>query len=596
MFISKQKILIKNLINDIGKENIFFLILLFLLFLSINSGVYHLKMSSTQLGYLESHNYTTIENIQIWLTLLIHRIRYLASFIIFPITIYLFYKKKYVNNLFLNIFILYILTQVITFFYYFRDANMALHNSPLFLDSFQLLMNVVSTLLIINLIKDKKKILSYFFIFMIIFFVSYSCFFLIKLIPEYFGETKKYYLYASSTLQPNTITAGQVTPRITGIARICLIIYFFCISYIYFKKNINSFIYFLFGAISVVYLFLIYGMQSRGSLVGLICFSFIFLIMFKLSIKKKFLYLILLVVPILVYEIPFKNFIDNRAQEYIGEAYNFDVNNRIITGLKLNNYDCKNLGCVDDADVTNRIITGLKLNKDYLNKSNDKTLITEDSDGNKIFIDDNGVKTLITEDSDSNKIDFNNRIKNKFVIDDNGVKTFVIIDTDIDKSKKKQILARDSKRALLITRKNADTYTSGRLELWGRSMEIIKARKLYFGFGPQADRYLLSQRNIKAGVDPVWGTNVSNALVYSLLSAGLIGLIFIFITYAMVTNFVFRSLFRKRLKPMDFFTAFSISVLTFMAIRSLFENGFTTFGIDFFLFVTSYYYLQEDLV
>ena len=328
MFINNQKILIKKLINDVGKENFFYLIALFFLFFSINSGYYHLTtvgiyhltdQNIAHYGYEDIDNYTKIDNLRIWIILYINKVRFLSCIIIFPIALYLFCKKKYKNDLFLNIFTVFTLIQLITFFYYKRDPSIAENNSPLFFDSIYLLMNVLTTLIIINLIKNKKKIIQLFIILLIIFFVAYSGIVIIKLIPEYFGYAKKYYLYASYLLAPDTYLLGQVAPRVTGVARISLIIYFFCICYIYFKKDINFITFFLVALFASVYLFFIYGMQSRGALLGLFFFSFLFLFLFKLNIKKKILYLVLVILPILTYEIPFRNYLDNLPKNFITE-------------------------------------------------------------------------------------------------------------------------------------------------------------------------------------------------------------------------------------------------------------------------------------
>ena len=522
MFINNQKILIKKLISDIGKENFFYLIALFFLFFSINSGYYHLTTvgiyhltdsNIAHYGFEDLLNYTRIDSLLISIVLYINKIRFLSCIVIFPIALYLLYKKKYKNDLLLNIFTPFILIQLITFFYYYRDPAVALNNSPLFFDSVYLLMNVLTTLIIINLIKNKTKILQFFIIFLIIFFVAYSGIVIIKLIPEYFAYAKKYYLYASYLLAPDTYLLGQVAPRVTGVARVSLIIYFFCICYIYFKKDINFITFFLVALFASIYLFFIYGMQSRGALLGLFFFSILFLFLFKLNIKKKLLYLVLLILPILTYEIPFKNYIDSLPKNFI----------------EVDNYD-------------KPVLKG---------ESNDLVLKGESND-------------LVLKDKKLGKI------------------------SKIPSDQRRDLLLPDDTSFL--------NYSSGRIALWKRSIDLVISKKLYLGFGPQADRYLLSERAIEDGMNPAWGNNSSNAIIYCMLSAGLVGLIFILIVYMNVTILLFRTLFRKRLKPMSFFMAFNISVLTFLVLRSLFENGFTIFGIDFILFVISYYYLKEDLV
>ena len=45
--------------------------------------------------------------------------------------------------------------------------------------------------------------------------------------------------------------------------------------------------------------------------------------------------------------------------------------------------------------------------------------------------------------------------------------------------------------------------------------------------------------------------------------------------------------YSKQVLPICFF-----SILSFILFRSLFENSFLVFGIDFYLFVISYFYLK----
>ena len=41
--------------------------------------------------------------------------------------------------------------------------------------------------------------------------------------------------------------------------------------------------------------------------------------------------------------------------------------------------------------------------------------------------------------------------------------------------------------------KDIKTYSSGRSEIWMNSLNIVFNQRYFFGFGPQADRYLLSK-------------------------------------------------------------------------------------------------------
>ena len=55
--------------------------------------------------------------------------------------------------------------------------------------------------------------------------------------------------------------------------------------------------------------------------------------------------------------------------------------------------------------------------------------------------------------------------------------------------------------------------TSGRTELWKKSFQKFNKNKI-FGYGPQADRFLLNDDANK------YGNNVSNTIIYALLSGG----------------------------------------------------------------------------
>ena len=188
-------------------------------------------------------------------------------------------------------------------------------------------------------------------------------------------------------------------------------------------------------------------MQSRGALLGLFFFSFLFLFLFKLNIKKKILYLVLLILPILTYEIPFKSYIDNLPKNFIEEE----------------NYD----GPVLEGKSNDLVLEG---------KSNDLVLKGK-----------------------SNDLVLNNK-----------------------KSKKISKFPSDKRRDLISTDSGITTYSSGRIALWKRSIDLVIKKKLYLGFGPQADRYLLSERALEDGMNPAWGNNSSNAIIYSILSAELV--------------------------------------------------------------------------
>ena len=139
-------------------------------------------------------------------------------------------------------------------------------------------------------------------------------------------------------------------------------------------------------------------------------------------------------------------------------------------------------------------------------------------------------------------------------------------------------------------------YSSGRFQIWKNCYKILIQNKYFFGFGPQADRYLIT-KYLKNDLHASWGNNVSNAFLYSLLSAGIIGMLFIFYIYFKSIKLLLLYLF----KVSNFFNGDQIlsicffCILSFILLRSLFENSFLVFGIDFFLFIISYFYLKTSL-
>lgn len=139
------------------------------------------------------------------------------------------------------------------------------------------------------------------------------------------------------------------------------------------------------------------------------------------------------------------------------------------------------------------------------------------------------------------------------------------------------------------------SVSSGRIETWTKSIEKLIKEKKIFGYGPQGDRYMLTLL-AKSYMEAIWGNNSSNAIVYSSISGGIIGFISILLIY--VSLFL---LFLKCLKKIfinktkDFFLISCFSIFCYIVMRSFFENGFTVFGIDFCILITSYYVLSSRI-
>jgi hypothetical protein len=140
--------------------------------------------------------------------------------------------------------------------------------------------------------------------------------------------------------------------------------------------------------------------------------------------------------------------------------------------------------------------------------------------------------------------------------------------------------------------------TSGRTEIWRNSIKIIQEKKLIFGVGPNGDRKLLTEyleanKAVKNFI--VWENNASNALIYSYLSGGIVCFFIIVLIYLETLNKLYKSIFvRKIFITQDYLIHFSIITLFYLVIRSIYENSFALFGIDFYFYIISHIYLFKN--
>ena len=135
--------------------------------------------------------------------------------------------------------------------------------------------------------------------------------------------------------------------------------------------------------------------------------------------------------------------------------------------------------------------------------------------------------------------------------------------------------------------------TSGRFTLWKESLFSYDKAKL-FGYGPQADRYILRDNINK------YGNNVSNALIYSFLSSGYFGAlvfmaIYLYFSYIFI-KFIYKyRLYKKQfiLKKNNIIEVLCVGISIFLLIRSIFENSFSVFSIDFLLLIQTLFMLEK---
>ena len=134
--------------------------------------------------------------------------------------------------------------------------------------------------------------------------------------------------------------------------------------------------------------------------------------------------------------------------------------------------------------------------------------------------------------------------------------------------------------------------TSGRIEIWNEALKQFDKNKI-FGYGPQGDRFILS----KSEIEKKFYNNSSNALIYSLLSGGYFGISAMILIYLNVLLKIYMCLKNIRIFNNNNEITLKISVcyIIFFTFRSLFENSFSVFSIDFILFFLSGIYIENYL-
>ncbi len=150
----------------------------------------------------------------------------------------------------------------------------------------------------------------------------------------------------------------------------------------------------------------------------------------------------------------------------------------------------------------------------------------------------------------------------------------------------------DEKTGEYIVERRLD-YTTGRIYIWKRAFKAF-LKKPILGYGPQGDRIalIIDKTNIPTNERHIWDNNASNGLVYVSLCAGIFGIIVLLSIYLLFLINVLRSLFiLKVFRSNDFFIKNSVTLIIVFLIRSIYENSFAVFSIDFIVVVLSFSYL-----
>ena len=467
--------MINKLFREITKKNYIYLSCWIFLILSIN-----IKINDLKIDYF--FNLANIFN----------TIRYLGGKIVFIFLLLEFIKNyKYIKiNIIHLLLLLFQITLLFSYIYncfFYSSQTEALYNIFDF-EQYEFIFSYISTILFFILINNFDKTLSkkIFYIFYLIIF-AYSLIILIPIIYNFtFKEINTLWFYEQETFKANQEVFGQTNQRVTGIARMMVVLFsFFLFYYSHFSKNLfnknNLNKIFLSLFFIFFFSFCIWGFQSRGAFISYILIILLFFIFEKLEIIKKFLIFLLCIFSIFI----FNNF-SNSKKSVI-------ENNKIERG-----------------QVESRI---LNLNEN-LN---------------------------------------------------------------------------------LNLNENLNKVSSGRIQIWKRSIEKIK-NKIIIGYGEMGDRRILTtdKTNVPNDEKHLWDSNASNSFLYSLLSGGIIGAIFFLLAFFYLIILIFNILKNNQFEKLPIENKISIVLIIIILIRNFYENSFSQFGIDLLLLLSCYQILIKN--
>jgi hypothetical protein len=120
-------------------------------------------------------------------------------------------------------------------------------------------------------------------------------------------------------------------------------------------------------------------------------------------------------------------------------------------------------------------------------------------------------------------------------------------------------------------------------------------KKNIFGYGPQADRIILTKADKEKVNSERYGNNISNGLVYTFLSGGYLSALLFIILYIKIFFFVLQYIKNFKLRT-PLHIELSFIYLIFFSIRSLIENSYAIWGIDQMFVLISMGILNYKLV
>jgi O-antigen ligase len=139
-----------------------------------------------------------------------------------------------------------------------------------------------------------------------------------------------------------------------------------------------------------------------------------------------------------------------------------------------------------------------------------------------------------------------------------------------------------------------NNYSSGRIQIWKKSLNYIFEQP-WIGYGPQGDRIVLSNIDSMLKKENIWDNNSSNAIIYSLLCSGFLGMLCLLTIYGLIIKKIYILIFKyKILNSKNWLLKTNISIILVLLFRSLFENSFALFSTDLLFLISCYYCLKDN--
>ena len=457
-----------NTLVYLKKNQLFFILLLFWSFLWASLNSYPVEIYP--LAFEQEFNiyklFKSIFNSRIYIPLIFTNIALII--ILFKIQIF---KKNY----FLNIYILFFLSQLIGLALYDFE-NFTIERIYLVIQAF----NALLILYIANNILNGDQIKKFFLI-NIIFLVIIVIFYLPIIYIDYFNH-ENFYIYNSQTWSENFI--GEPIIRVTGLARILsLISFIILLKLITNISNLTK----LFLILLLIFIGIsIWGLQSR---LAFACYAITLLIYFILFVRKKIFINLVTIFLIIFFSI---------------EGFNYIAKHKVIDTRANSTTDNST---TDNSTTDNRLLSTFK---------------------------------SLTNNSD---------------------------------------LADRNNNSIAYT-------TSSRNIIWLKIIKDYDYKKI-FGYGPQADRYVILSP-VEDILDSGYMSNASSSFFYAFICGGYFSFFLLILLNIHALYLMFIYLKNKIYKNNNNLVIKStFLILVFLMIRSIFENSYSLFSLDYLLFVSS---------